>query len=93
MSDLDAEGVVFKIYENLPRIEGFGAWNEATVENHMDADKLGFASGYFEITKPDGDRSSIHVTAAALPAQQQHAPEFGAAVDRAYDATDHKNGV
>ncbi|MDV8066415.1 hypothetical protein R4P64_07855 [Rhodococcus sp. IEGM 1366] len=93
MSDLDAEGVVFDIYENLPRVEGFGAWNQTDLDTFAIAKRLDLASGFFEIATPDDDVAMIHLVAPRLPVQAQHAPEFGAAMDHAYDMTNHKNGI
>lgn len=92
MSDLDAEGVIFEIVENLPRVEGFGSWTQTTMDTFANAKALGLATAYIEITTPSGDDDMIHLVADEV-ATRRDAPDFGAAVDRAYDMTDHKNGI
>lgn len=93
MSNLDAEGVIFEIVENLPQVEGFDSWTQTTMDTFANAKALGLATAYIEITTPAGDDDMIHLVADEVATQQQHAPEFGAAVDHAYDMTDHKNGA
>lgn len=93
MSDLDAEGVILEITENAPQLEGYGPWAEASIHTYGDAKRLGLARAHFVIESPDGDDSMIHLVADEVATEQQRAPEFGPAVDRAYDMTDHKNGI
>lgn len=93
MSDLDAEGVILEIAENASELGGYGPWAEASIHTYGDAKRLGLARAHFVVESPDGDESMIHLVADEVATQQQHAPEFGAAVDHAYDMTDHKNGV
>ena len=92
MSDLDAEGVIFEIVENLPKVEGFGSWTQTTMDTFASAKALGLATAYIEITTPTGDDDMIHLVADEIATQLQHTPEFGAAMDHAYDMTDRKNG-
>lgn len=93
VSNLDAEGVLFEIVENLPQVEGFGSWTQTTMDTFANAKTLGLATAYIEITTPSGDDDMIHLVADEVATHEQHAPEFGAAVDHAYDMTDHKNGA
>ncbi|WP_047888562.1 hypothetical protein [Rhodococcus sp. ARP2] len=93
MSNLDAEGVIFATVENLAAVEGYGHWQQTDMDTFANAKRLGFSTAYIEITTPDDDDDMIHLIAEKLPAQRQLAPEFGAAIDHAYDMTDHKNGI
>ncbi|MGR6579300.1 hypothetical protein ACT89R_01845 [Rhodococcus qingshengii] len=77
MSDLDAEGVIFETVEKLSRVEGFGPWQQTSLDTFANAKLLGFATAYIEITTPDDDNDMIHLISQRLPVQQQHAPTFG----------------
>ena len=67
MSELDSEGVIFDVVETMPSVEGFGQWQQTSIEEFGEAKARGLASAYIEITTPSGDDAMLHLVARPLP--------------------------